>query len=70
VDAADYVAWRKLPSTFEGDPAGYNTWRGNFGSVAPGSGGSGAVPEPSSVCLAWLLGLALVDTVRARRAFS
>lgn len=24
VDAADYAAWRKLPSSFGGDPAGYN----------------------------------------------
>jgi hypothetical protein len=32
VDAADYVRWRNDPGSFGGDPAGYNTWRGNFGA--------------------------------------
>jgi hypothetical protein len=64
VDAADYVAWRKLPSTFEGDPAGYDNWRENFGSMAPGSGGSGAVPEPSSVYSVSLIALILAGMVR------
>jgi len=52
VDAADYVAWRKNPAGNGGDPAGYNTWRGNFGS-GPGSGLSGtpAVPEPAAFAL-------------------
>jgi hypothetical protein len=31
VDAADYVAWRKDPANFGGNPAGYNEWRQNFG---------------------------------------
>jgi len=44
VDAADYVAWRKTPADFGGDPGGYTTWRENFGEG--GAGGSGAVPEP------------------------
>ncbi len=56
VDAADYVVWRKNPAGFGGDPAGYNTWRTNFGS--PGGAGSGlgqsAVPEPASFVLATL----------------
>ena len=51
VDAADYVVWRKNPSAFGGDPAGYNTWRANFGRSA-GSGSDylsgAAVPEPAS----------------------
>lgn len=53
VDAADYPLWRKDPASFGGDPAGYNTWRTNFGATAPaGSGTSVAgVPEPA----AWLL---------------
>jgi autotransporter-associated beta strand protein len=52
VDAADYVAWRKTPGDFGGDPGGYNTWVANFGEGGPGSGGgSGAVPEPSTVVL-------------------
>ena len=31
VDAADYVVWRKTDGT---NPAGYNTWRTNFGRTA------------------------------------
>ncbi|HEY3394930.1 MAG TPA: hypothetical protein VGK58_19655 [Lacipirellulaceae bacterium] len=50
VDAADYVLWRKDPAAHGGDPAGYNTWRANFGgTLTPGSGSSpGAVPETTS----------------------
>jgi hypothetical protein len=52
VDQADFVAWKKNPTAFGGDPDGYNTWRTNFGSGSAGSGGGrGAVPEPA----AWLL---------------
>jgi hypothetical protein len=49
VDTADYAAWRKNPNAFGGDPAGYNTWRTNFGrsSIASGSIDS-AVPETIS----------------------
>jgi hypothetical protein len=46
VDAADYVAWRKLPGLFGGDPAGYNTWRENFGEGS--AGGAAGVPEPTT----------------------
>jgi hypothetical protein len=56
VDAADYVVWRKNPAGFGGDPAGYNTWRTNFGRTA-GAGsalGAGAVPEPASCLMAVL----------------
>jgi hypothetical protein len=49
VDAADYVAGRKLPDNFGGDPAWYNTFKANFGEPASGSGGS--VPEPASLSL-------------------
>jgi hypothetical protein len=52
-DAPDYVMWRKNPAGFGGDPAGYNTWRSNFGQTA-GSGSalsSASVPEPA----AWLI---------------
>lgn len=48
VDAADYVAWRKNPGAFGGDPAGYNAFRENFGEVSPGAGGGQAVPEPAT----------------------
>jgi hypothetical protein len=53
VDAADYVAWRNDPAAFGGDPAGYETWRANFGNMSAGGAGASvaAVPEPA----AWLL---------------
>jgi hypothetical protein len=54
VDAADYVAWRKLSTDGED---GYNAFVENFGE--PALGGSGAVPEPGSVALI-LLGLLTV----------
>jgi fibronectin-binding autotransporter adhesin len=53
VDAADYVTWRKNPSSSGGDPGGYNTWRQNFGRSA-GSGALNAdvvVPEPTSLLI-------------------
>jgi MprA protease rhombosortase-interaction domain-containing protein len=68
VDAADYVLWRKDPSAFGGDPAGYNTWRTNFGSTS-GSGAvlvGGAVPEPGAILLI-LIGLAGFQTARQCR---
>jgi PEP-CTERM motif len=66
VDAADYVLWRKDPASFGGNPAGYNTWRSNFGNP-PGSGlGSGAVPEPSAIMLAAAAALALMAANRRR----
>ncbi|HEY3392044.1 MAG TPA: LamG-like jellyroll fold domain-containing protein, partial [Lacipirellulaceae bacterium] len=47
VDAADYVLWRKNPAAFGGTPAGYNTWRTNFGRTSgSGAGSATAVPEP------------------------
>lgn len=54
VDAADYVAWRKLPDTFDGDPDGYNNWRQHFGEPPAGGGGSGAVPEPATAILVFV----------------
>jgi hypothetical protein len=67
VDAADYVAWRKTPSAFGGDPVGYNTWRQHFGESDGGSGGSGQVPEPASLLLV-LLG-AVAMPLRRRRGW-
>jgi hypothetical protein len=66
VDQADYVAWRKIPSLFGGDPTGYNTWRENFGEPAMGSAGSGAVPEPASGTLAIVVLLCLAASSRMR----
>lgn len=40
VNAADYVLWRKNPAAFGGTPAGYNTWRANFGRTGGPSGSS------------------------------
>jgi hypothetical protein len=47
VDAADYVAWRKL--NIDGE-AGYNDFVANFGESLSGSGG-GQVPEPTALLL-------------------
>jgi hypothetical protein len=53
VDAADYVAWRKDPGSFGGDPDGYNDWVMHFGE--PGAGGGNGnhapVPEPAACLL-------------------
>ena len=52
VDAADYVLWRDNPAAHGGDPAGYNTWRENFGkTLVGGPGGGSAIPEPMSLLL-------------------
>lgn len=68
VDAADYVAWRKSPDDF-GGPAGYDDFVAHFGESNLGSGGSGAVPEPSSSVIAALAlcGVA-VSRLRSRAA--
>jgi hypothetical protein len=71
VDAADYVLWRKNPGAFGGNPAGYNTWRANFGNP-PGSGSGlanagSAVPEPSTLILMNLAAVAW-NHRRRRRA--
>jgi hypothetical protein len=66
VDAADYVLWRKNPAAFGGTPAGYNTWRANFGSTAGAGaalGEAAGVPEPGS---ALLLILAAVTALQLR----
>lgn len=43
VDAADYVSWRDNPAGFGGSPAGYDTWRANFGSSGSSSNQVSAV---------------------------
>jgi hypothetical protein len=79
VNAADYVLWRKgvAPLANEVDTTGgagvtnaadYTAWRARFGNVSgSGSGlGAGAVPEPSTVLLMLLTGLATVPSWRRR----
>ncbi len=65
VDAADYVLWRKDPAAFGGDPAGYNTWRTNFGGVSGAGANLTAVPEPASV---GLLLIGFVSLLSRRRS--
>jgi hypothetical protein len=69
VDAADYVLWRNSPNDFGGNPAGYDTWRNNFGNP-PGSA-SGAtfapVPEPGAILLV-AVGISLIGYCRERRS--
>lgn len=59
VDAADYVMFRKGTSS-----GTYATWKTHFGESNNGAGGA-AVPEPSAIVLAGLLG-ALILAVRSR----
>jgi len=61
VDAADYVAWRKL--NIDGED-GYTDWRTHFGE--PGSGGSSAVPEPNSFALILLAVLSYAPSWRRK----
>jgi hypothetical protein len=57
VDMADYVAWRKDPSSFGGDPDGYDAWRQNFGASQAGAGAAAGVPEPATAVLLLLSSL-------------
>jgi hypothetical protein len=73
VDAADYVVWRKDPNAHGGDPAGYDTWRTNFGQPAGAgaaleAGAGAAVPEPGGLVqlLAAALGFAGLSAGRWR----
>lgn len=70
VNAADYTVWRNTRNSTtnlaaDGDGSGtvntadYNFWKTRFGNSGSGSG-AGAVPEPGSVALALVAGLALV----------
>jgi uncharacterized membrane protein len=50
VDAADYVVWRKT----DGSPAGYDTWRSQFGATVVSNlsaGDNAAIPEPATLTL-------------------
>jgi hypothetical protein len=71
VDAADYVLWRKNPTAYGGNPAGYTTWRANFGNP-PGAGSSlgggtqSAVPEPASMMLVVIAVVGMFSLSRRR----
>jgi hypothetical protein len=65
VNAADYVAWRKTPASFGGEPGGYNAWRETFGELSAGSGG--AVPEPAAA-ISGMISLTAFFIVRGRRS--
>jgi len=68
VNAADFVLWRKNPSSFL--PSTYNTWRTNFGNP-PGSGsgldGAGTIPEPTAGMIAMAALAALPWRLRRQR---
>jgi hypothetical protein len=68
VDAADYVTWRNDPAAHGGTPAGYNTWRTNFGRTGGSGSGLGAgtaAPEPATIGMLLVLSAPLV--LRRRR---
>lgn len=58
VDAADYVVWRKTGGT----QAGYDLWRAHFGEIAGSGAGAESshalVPEPSTLAILLLVGIA------------
>jgi hypothetical protein len=63
VDAADYVAWRKT----DGTQGGYDAFYEQFGETISGSGGSGGVPEPSSLILCLVGAVAVTFSGRNSR---
>jgi hypothetical protein len=66
VDAADYVVWRKT----DGNQAGYDAWRTNFGATGGAGaavGANAAVPEPAC-WIVTLAGLAVIAFLRRRTA--
>jgi hypothetical protein len=64
VDAADYVAWRKL----DGDQDGYSQWRTNFGVTSAAGANAPGVPEPTSALLIAAIGC-LGATTRLSRIY-
>jgi hypothetical protein len=62
VDAADYVAWRKLGL---GGAQGYDDWAANFGAAA-GAGGLTAAPEPGSWIMIGMMLIAFRFSQRTR----
>jgi hypothetical protein len=74
VDAADYTVWRDavgqtgpgLAADGDGnqviDAADYTVWQAKFGATAATSVAAGAVPEPPSTILIFVLSSALLLT--------
>jgi hypothetical protein len=72
VDAADYVTWRKgLGTTYEQEH--YATWRANFGRSVGNAAGASAdlfssvsssIPEPTTLVLFSIAGVALTRRIR------
>jgi hypothetical protein len=62
-DAADYVAYRKNPGVFGGDP-GYGAWRTDFGT--PDGGAATGVPEPCTMLLL-IVGMGSISSWRSAR---
>ena len=63
IDAADYVAWRKL----DGSQQGYNAWRTNFGRTSgTGSDANAAVPEPTTVVI-FVVSIAALSIANTRQ---
>jgi hypothetical protein len=69
VDAADYVTWRNNPAANGGNPAGYDTWRANFGRGSGGASLSTAtiVPEANAALLAWAMLFCAAGPCRKRK---
>ena len=60
VDGADFLAWQTGAAT----PADLTLWENNFGTSAAGAS-TGAVPEPTSICLLSIAGV--MGCLRRRR---
>jgi hypothetical protein len=67
VNAADFVVWRKNPGAHGGDPAGYNTWRTNFGRTSGAGSGLGGIAAPEPATLGVLLVLLTTPWLVRRR---
>jgi hypothetical protein len=70
VDAGDYLAWRKSPGSFGGNPGGYINWRSHFGQATGANAAIDpafkiSVPEPSGLA-SIILGVSTL--VRRRKA--
>jgi hypothetical protein len=77
VDAADYVLWRdggpllnEVADPGTVSPADYDVWRTNFGDMGVGAGAiiGSAVPEPSTLAISMLAGVALAVITTGRGA--